>query len=83
MFGHFITISVITCNYRAIVVTAAIAFSTIATVKNKEHKHNAELQRNDPGTKVTANSVTRPVISNLMPKMVLYYFHRFSCENMH
>ena len=41
-------------------------------------KHNAELQRADPGTKVTGNSVLGVVFSPTMPKMDFRYSHRFS-----
>ena len=36
-----------------------------------ENKHNPELHRTDPGTKV---------FKHLMPKIDCYYFHRFSWE---
>ena len=38
----------------------------------------SELQRTDPGTKVTGELSTKDRISHLMPKMDFYYLHRFS-----
>ena len=42
------------------------------------NKHNAELQRADPGTKVRGSSVLGVVLSRTMPKMTFRYSHRFS-----
>ena len=47
------------------------------------YKHNAELQRTDPGTKVTGEFSTRDIFSHLMFEMNLYHFHRFSWEKIH
>ena len=44
----------------------------------KSNKHNAELQRADPGTKVRGNSVLGVVFSHTMPKLDFRYSHRFS-----
>ena len=52
-------------------------------VKDKINKHNAELQRTDPGTKVTGEFSTRDIFSHLMFEMNLYHFHRFSWEKIH
>ena len=43
-----------------------------------ENKHNAELLRADPGTKVRGNSVLGAVFSHAMLKMDFRYSHRFS-----
>ena len=48
-----------------------------------KNKHNAELQRADPGTKVRGNSVLGVVFSHTMPKMDFRYSHRFSWEKTH
>ena len=47
------------------------------------NKHNAELQRTDPGTKVTGELVPGDIFSHLMFEMNLYHFHRFSWEKVH
>ena len=41
-------------------------------LKKKEDKHNAELQRTDPGIKVMGE------FSHLMLEIDIDYFHRFS-----
>ena len=46
--------------------------------KQKRHKYNAELQRTDPGTKITTEFSIRAVFSHLMLEIDFYYFHRFS-----
>ena len=46
-------------------------------------KKTTELQRTDPGKKVTGEFSTKGHISHLMSKMDLYYFHRFSWEKIH
>ena len=47
-------------------------------LKNSIYKHNAELQRADPGTKGTGYSVLGVVFSHTMSKMDFHYSHRFS-----
>ena len=47
-------------------------------IKCYKNKHNAELQRADPGRKVRGNSVLGVVFSHTMPKMDFRYSHRFS-----
>ena len=55
------------------------------------NKHNAELQRIDPGTKVTGQSSNKgrifppkkAVFSHLTTKKDFYHFHRFSWEKIH
>ena len=44
----------------------------------KKDKHNAQLQRTDPGTKVTGEFSTRGRISHLMLEMDFYHFRCFS-----
>ena len=39
------------------------------------NRHNAELQRADPGTKDMGQFSTRAVFSHAMPKMDSYYSH--------
>ena len=53
--------------------------------QNNNNKHNAELQRADPGTKDMGNLVPGPrvIFSHTMPKMDFYYSHRFSWEKAH
>ena len=41
-------------------------------------KHNTELQRADPGTKVKGNSVLGIEFSHTMPKIDFHYSHRFN-----
>ena len=43
-----------------------------------ENKHNAELQRTDPGTRVRGTLSTKARIFPPNAKMDFYYFHRFS-----
>jgi len=50
----------------------------LSELNRKNNKHNAELQRADPGTKVRGNSVLGVVFSHTMPKMDFRYSHRFS-----
>ena len=59
--------------------------ATVKRVKNHnfkvnliDYKHNAELQRTDPGTKVTIEFSIRAVFSHIMLEMDFYYFRRFS-----
>ena len=52
--------------------------------RNTIKQHNAELQRTDPGTKVTGTfSAKDREFSNIMLKMDLYYFHHFSWKKIH
>ena len=50
--------------------------------KTKKNKHNTELQRTDPGTKVTGEFSIR---GHIFPpfEMNFPYFHRFSWEKIH
>ena len=51
--------------------------------KRKKNKHNAELQRTDPGTKVTGELSARGHMFPPNVEMNSYYFHRFSWEKIH
>ena len=54
----------------------------IRHLKEKKKKTSTTTSCNGPirAKKAEANSVPGPVFSHLMPKMDLYYFHRFSWE---
>ena len=51
--------------------------------KQNENKHNAELLRTNPVTRVTVNSAPGAIFSHLMFEMNCYHFHRFSWEKIH